>query len=51
MMIHPLNELSKKYDIKFKMISALSESVRNEFKNVHFNIDFGLDHFVPIKKS
>jgi len=46
----PLNFLSRKYDIKFKMVSALSKSVRDEFSNVNFEVDFGLDHWVPIEK-
>lgn len=46
----PLKILSQKYDVKFKIVSALSEKVRNEFKNLGFEVDFGLDHWVPIEK-
>lgn len=46
----PLEILSKKYNIKFKMVSALSQEVRDEFENVNFNVDYGLDYWVPIEK-
>lgn len=47
----PLRNLARKYDIKFKIVSALSKEVRMEFKNEGFDVDFGLDHWVPIEKT
>lgn len=46
----PLKILSQKYDVKFKIVSALSKKVRNEFKNLGLEVDFGLDHWVPLEK-
>jgi glycosyltransferase involved in cell wall biosynthesis len=46
----PLNALAQKYDIKLKIVSALSKAVRAEFTNQRFEIDFGLDHWVPIQE-
>jgi len=45
----PLKRLSQKYDIKFKIISALSNKVRSEFSNLSFKVDLGLDHWVPLE--
>jgi glycosyltransferase involved in cell wall biosynthesis len=46
----PLNALAQKYDIKLKIVSALSKEVRAEFTNQRFDVDFGLDHWVPIEE-
>ena len=47
----PLIHLSHKYEIKFKIVSALAEEVRDEFKNLGCSVDFGLDHWVPLKET
>jgi len=47
----PLNALAKKYDLKLKIVSALSKAVRAEFSNQRFDVDFGLDHWVPIEQT
>ncbi|MGZ7115562.1 MAG: glycosyltransferase family 4 protein [Halobacteriota archaeon] len=46
----PLNALAQKYDIKLRIVSALSKEVRAEFTNQRFDVDFGLDHWVPIEE-
>jgi len=46
----PLKILSQKHDIKFKIVSALSEKVRAEFRNLGFKVDFGLNHWVPLDR-
>lgn len=47
----PLKQLSDKYDIKFKMISAFSEEIRKEFTNQGYEVDYGLEHWVPISET
>ena len=47
----PLRNLNRKYDIKFKIVSALSKEVITEFKNEKFDVDFGLDHWVPLDQT
>lgn len=49
MLKKPLINLSQKYDIKFKIVSALSGKVRSEFSDLGFEVDFGLDHWVPLE--
>jgi glycosyltransferase involved in cell wall biosynthesis len=46
----PLNALAQKYDIKLRIVSALSKAVRAEFTNQRFDVDFGLDHWAPIEE-
>lgn len=46
----PLNTLARQYDFKLKIVSALSEAVRAEFTDQPFEVDFGLDHWVPIEQ-
>ena len=46
----PLNQLARKYDFKLKIVSALSKAVRAEFADQQFEVDFGLDHWVPIEQ-
>lgn len=46
----PLRNLNRKYDIKFKIVSALSKEVIMEFKNEAFDVDFGLDYWAPLNK-
>jgi len=46
----PLNALAQKYDIKLRIVSALSKAVRAEFTNQRFDVDFGLDHWAPIQE-
>jgi glycosyltransferase involved in cell wall biosynthesis len=46
----PLNALARKYDFRFKMVSALSSAVRKEFTHTEFEVDFGLDHWAPIEQ-
>jgi glycosyltransferase involved in cell wall biosynthesis len=46
----PLNALAKKYDFRFKIVSALSKQVRQAFTNQRFDADFGLDHWVPLEE-
>ena len=36
----PLKTLSRKYDIKFKIVSALSEKVRTEFRELGLNVGY-----------
>lgn len=45
---NPLNYISKKYKIKFRIISALSKDVKNEFINLNCRVDFGLEKWVPL---
>ena len=45
----PLKILSKKYDLKFRIISALSNKTIQEFGNEPYEVDFGLDKWVPIE--
>lgn len=47
----PLRNLNRKYDMKFKIVSALSKEVIAEFKNEKFDVDFGLDHWVPLEQT
>ena len=47
---NPLNRLARKYDFKLKIVSALSKSIRAEFTDQQFEVDFGLDHWVPIEQ-
>jgi len=46
----PLSALARKYDFKLKIVSALSKAVRAEFTDQPFEVDFGLDHWVPIEQ-
>lgn len=46
----PLKILAQKYDIKLKIVSALSEKVRAEFRDLGFKVDFGLSHWVPLDR-
>ena len=46
----PLKKLVQKYDIKFKIISALAKEVRDEFAYLGSKVDFGLDHWVPLEE-
>lgn len=46
----PLNKLARKYDFKLKIVSALSKRIRREFTNQQFEVDFGLDYWVPIEQ-
>ncbi len=47
----PLDVLAQKYDFRLKIVSALSKQVRKEFTNHRFDVDFGLDHWVPIEET
>lgn len=47
----PLNNLGCRYNIKFKIVSALSKEVREEFKNQGYEVDYGLDHWVHISET
>lgn len=47
----PLNALAQKYDFKLKIVSALSKAVKAEFSNQRFDVDFGLDYWVPIEQT
>jgi glycosyltransferase involved in cell wall biosynthesis len=49
-LIDPLNSLARKYDFKLKIVSALSREVRAEFTDQQFEVDFGLDHWVPLEQ-
>lgn len=46
----PLNALSLNHNIKFKMVSALAKEIRNEFKDQHFEVDYGLDTWVHLDR-
>jgi len=46
----PLNTLARQYDFKLRLVSALSKAVRAEFSDQPFEVDFGLDHWVPIEQ-
>lgn len=45
----PLRILSKNYDIKFRIVSALSNKVKQAFANEPYDVDFGLDRWVKIE--
>jgi glycosyltransferase involved in cell wall biosynthesis len=47
----PLNALAQKYDLKLKIVSALTKAIKVEFSNQRFDVDFGLDHWVPIEQT
>lgn len=47
----PLGKLGRKYNIKFKIVSALSKEIRDEFDNQGYEVDYGLDHWVPISET
>lgn len=47
----PLQKLGHKFDIKFKIVSALSKEVRDEFENQGYEVDYGLDHWVHISET
>lgn len=47
----PLKMLGSKYNIKFKIVSALSKEVREEFENQGYEVDYGLDHWVHISET
>ncbi|MEN6294149.1 MAG: glycosyltransferase family 4 protein [Methanobacterium sp.] len=49
LMKEPLRNLSKRYDIKFRIISAFSDKIKQEFINEPYEVDFGLDKWVPIE--
>lgn len=45
----PLNIISKDYDIKFRIVSAFSNSIVKEFDDVNYEVDFGLDHWISLE--
>jgi len=47
----PLNALAQKYDVKLRIVSALSKAVRKEFVKQRFEVDFGLDHWIPLEQT
>jgi glycosyltransferase involved in cell wall biosynthesis len=53
MLVKPLEKLGQKYDIKFKIVSYLGDiKVKQLFKKLEslIEIDYGLDHWVPLNK-
>jgi glycosyltransferase involved in cell wall biosynthesis len=46
----PLKNLAREYNLKFRIVSALSPQVIKEFENENYEVDFGLDHWVSIEK-
>lgn len=49
LMKKPLRNISRKYDIKFRIISAFSNKIKKEFINEPYEVDFGFDKWVPIE--
>jgi len=47
----PLDVLSRKYDIEFRIVSAFSKAVKREFSHRGYAVDFGFDHWVPIQEA
>ena len=49
LMKDPLRILSKKYDIKFSIVSSFSNKLNQAFVNEPYEVNFGLDKWVPIE--
>lgn len=52
LLVGPLTELSKKYPVRLKLVSALGvDEVRSMFENINtLSVDYGLDHVVDLHK-
>jgi len=53
MLIKPLEKIAHKYDIKFKVVSYLGDlKIKQMFRTLEkvVEIDYGLDHWVPLAK-
>ena len=52
LLVGPLTELSKKYPVRLKLVSALGvDEVRNMFESINtLSVDYGLDHMVDLNK-
>ena len=53
MLIKPLEKIAHKYDIKFKVVSYLGDlKVKQMFRTLEkvVEVDYGLDHWVPLAK-
>jgi len=52
LLAEPLAELSKKYPLRLKLVSALGvKEVRQIFAKIEtLNVDYGLDHLVPLEE-
>ena len=51
LLIDPLNHLSAKYKIRFKMVRALSEAVKAELRQNDFAVSFGSDEMIPLDQK
>jgi len=51
LLVDPLNHLSAKHKIRFKMVSALSEAVKAELRQNDFAVSFGLDEMMPLDQK
>jgi glycosyltransferase involved in cell wall biosynthesis len=47
----PLDLISRRYDIKLRIISGFSQAVKSEFRNREYEVDFGFDRWVPIQEA
>ncbi len=51
LLFDPLNHLSAKHKIRFKMVSAMSEVVKAELRRNDFAVLFGLDEMMPLDQK
>lgn len=45
-----LSSLAKKYELKFRIVSALSQNIKKEFENEIYEVDFGFDEWVSLSE-
>lgn len=46
----PLKYLAKRYPIRFKIVSSECKEVKDEFKDIGCEVDFGLDYWAPLEE-